>query len=168
MGAAVSNEEFRDVLLNARDDFRNHVLWQIERTLDKRDSTEFDQWIARAQELFGHVWPRQRSVKSPTMSVALVRLLVSSVESFSKMVDVVIPHLTKIDNGDHLHFGPQIGAIVDSHSEAFLGMMHTILPDDPSRWPYGSAEVLEKIGQSNKHLLSDPRLQELNRRWNAR
>jgi SIR2-like domain len=165
---AVSDEELRDVLLKAGDEFRSHVLWQIERTLDTKDTAEFERWIARGQEFFRQVWPRQQAVKSPKMSTGLVRLLLSNVDAFSKLVDDIVPLLTKVDQSDHLYFGPRINEIIATHSEAFLGIMHAILPDDPSKWPYGAGELLDKIGESNPKLLADARLQELKRKWNSR
>ena len=35
-------------------------------------------------------------------------------------------------------------------------------------WPYDIGDVLEKIGAADSDLLSDPRLQELNRKWSTR
>jgi hypothetical protein len=164
---AVSNEEFRDVLLNAGDEFRSHVLWQIERTLDTKDRADFEQSIERAQEFFRHVWPLQQAVKSPKMSTGIVHLLVSNVGAFPRMAGALIPLLTKIEQSDSLHFHPEINQVIKNHPEPFLGMLHVILPDDVSKWPYGSGEFLDQIGETDSKLLSDPRLQELKRKWNA-
>jgi SIR2-like domain len=155
---AVSNAEFREVLLSAGDEFRNHVLWQIERTLAGVESSSFEEWVGRSQEFFLQVWPRQKSVKTPRMSIGLVRLLASNVDAFPRMASAIMPLLTKIEQGDSLHFDPEIDQVVKNHPEPFLGMLHTILPDDVSKWPYNSGEFLDQIGEADSKLLSDTRL----------
>lgn len=166
----ISNAELRDVLLHGGDDFRSHTLWQIERGIGDSDESNRKEWLPRAVEFFRHVWPRQKAVKSPAMSVRLCELLLSNRESFPELLDVVLPFLTKIDRGHGPDFEVQVefSRIVEKHPERFLGMLHTILSDDVSEWPYGIGDVLEKIGEADRKLLSDARLQELKRKWNAR
>lgn len=161
---AVSNDELRDVLLLGGEEFRSHVIWQFQRELAN------DQLVARAQELFSHVWPRQRSVKTPTMSIGLVELLVSNVEAFPGLAELVLPLLTKIDQPHGHYFADKVkvDAIIDKYSDPFLGVLHAVLPDKVINWPYGIGDLLEKIGDANSDLLADPRLQELKRKWSAR
>jgi hypothetical protein len=165
---AVSNTEFREALLDGGDDFRTHVLWQFERTLAGVQSSSVEEWVARARDFFLQVWPRQKSVKSPRMTIGLVRLLVSNVDAFTRMASVIMPLLTKIEKGDSFHFRPEFDQVLKSHPEPLLGVLHTVFPDDSSEWPYGCGELIEQIGEADSTLLSDPRLQELKRKWNAR
>jgi hypothetical protein len=166
----ISNAEFRDVLLHGGDDFRSYILWQIERSLKDKEETRRREWTARAVEFFHDVWPRQKTVKSPVMSIRLCGLLVSSGDSFPDLAEVVQPLLTKIGRGHSLHLDSreEVPGIIDKHPESFLKMLYTVLPDEVFDWPYGIGDVLEKIGESNSDLLSDARLQELKRKWNAR
>ena len=102
------------------------------------------------------------------MSVRLVEFLVSNVESFPKLAEVVLPLLTKIDQGHGLYFHDEVSEIIDKHSELFLSMLYAVLPDEVSNWPYGIGDVLEKIGDANSNSRSDTRFRELKRKWSAR
>ena len=164
----ISNAEFRDALLHGRDEFRSQVLWQIERGLDDEEKRGYR--LNRAAEFFENVWPREKAVKSPTMSIRLCELLLSNSETLSKLVDIVLPFLTKITRGvsiDLLLSGKG-GDIIDKHPGRLLTLLHAVLPDEVSDWPYGVEDVLEKIGAADATLLSDTRLQRLKRKWNAR
>lgn len=165
----VSNAEFRDALLHGSDDFRSHILWQIERGLNEEESSRRE-WSARALEFFHDVWPRQRVVKNPAMSVRLCELLLSNGESFPELVDAVLPLLTKIDRGVglHLHLRDEASDIINKHPERLLKLLHAVLSDDVSGWPYGIGDVIDRIGEADSALLSDARLRELKRKWNAR
>ena len=166
----ISNAEFRDVLLHGGDDFRSHILWQIERGLNDKEESSRREWSARALELFHDVWPRQRVVKNPAMSVRLCELLLSNGESFRELVDAVLPLLTKIARGVglHLHLRDEASDIINKHPERLLKLLHAVLSDDVSGWPYGIGDVIDKIGEADSALLSDARLRELKRKWNAR
>lgn len=166
----ISNAEFRDVLLHGGDEFRSQVLWQIERKLNDKEECGHKEWSARASEFFQDVWPRERAVKSPAMSVHLCRLLLSNSDVFQALVDVVLPFLTKLTGGTgpHLHLEDETGNIIDQHPGRLLKLLHVVLPDEVSDWPYGVEDVLDKIGAANKTLLSDTRLQDMKRKWRAR
>ncbi len=164
----ISSAEFRDVLLHGGDDFRSQILWQIEREFGDKDENTRKEWSAYALELFHDVWPRQKSVKNPTMSVRLYELLCSSGENFLELAEVVLPLLTKIDPGLGLRLHLQDeDSNIDKHPERFLKLLCIILSDEVSGWPYGIEDVLEKIGETDSNLLSDTRLQELKQKWNA-
>jgi len=164
----VSSDELRDVLLHGGDDFRSHIVWQFERAFRGKVKTDPGELLGRAVELFQDVWPRQRVVKSPVMSLRLVELLISSPECFPKLAEVVLPLLTKIEQGHRLYFRDEVNEIIDKHSALFLNMLHAILPDEVSDWPYGIGDVLERIGKADNNLLSDTQLLEIKRKWDAR
>lgn len=161
----VSGDEFRDVLLHGGDGFRSHILWQLKRVFANDDR---DRWVAQAQELFRDVWPRQRSVKNPTMSIRLVELLLSSKDVFPELAEIVMPLLTTIDGKPTLHFRSDVHEIIDNYPELFLRLLEILLPEDVTSWPYGIADVLERLGESDAASLSDTRLERLKRKWNAR
>jgi hypothetical protein len=81
-----------------------------------------------------------------------------------------LPLLSKIDR---VHF--QIWKLVRSNADLIdrfpkqaLALLFTVLPEDPSDWPYGIAEALDVIADPDPSLKADERLIELRRRWNAR
>jgi hypothetical protein len=166
----IHNAEFRDILLHGGDDFRSHILWHLQRELKDKDGNSRKEWLARAQEFFQNVWPHQRTVKNSAMSIRLCELVLSNSESFLTLVDVILPFLTKInrDFGLHLHLQYGDSDIINKHPERLLTLLYAILSDEVSEWPYGIEDVLEKIGAADSDLLSDTRLQELKRKWNAR
>ncbi len=166
----ISNAEFHDVLLHGGDEFRSQVLWKFEQGLNRNKEDSHRKWSARALEFFQNVWPLQRAVKNPAMSSRLCKLLLSNSESFPELVDAVLPFLTKIarDNSLYLHSQEEPSGIIGSYPERLLALLYVVLPEDVSAWPYGIEDMLEKIGAADRGLLSDRRLQELNRKWNAR
>jgi hypothetical protein len=104
------------------------------------------------------------------MSARLCELLLSDIEAFQELVDVVLPFLTKInrDIGLHFHVRAEGSAITEKHPERLLALVYTVLPDEASDWPYGIWETLERIGAVDSRLLRDARFRELRRRWYAR
>jgi hypothetical protein len=165
----VSNAEFRDALLHGGDEFRAQVLWQIERGLDDEEDSHGDR-LSRMAEFFQSVWPRERAVKNSAMSMRLCGVLLSNSKSFAGLFDVVLPLLTKVAQGIDLdllalHTGDNI---VNNHPGRLLQLLHVVLPDDVSDWPYDTGDVLERIAATDGRLLSDKRLQRLRRKWSAR
>ncbi len=166
----VTDAEFRDVLLHGDEEFRSHVLWLLERALRDDDPTECDGWRIRAIDFFRSVWPRQKTVKTSKRTVQLCQLLLSRVEVFSALIDVVLPLLTKLADGTglHIHFGSDVSDLVKVHSEQYLRLLCTILPDDAQKWPYEVVNTLEMIAGPEDALRTDARLIELRHKWNAR
>jgi hypothetical protein len=78
--------------------------------------------------------------------------------------------VTKIER-DHMSL-PSVrregGNIVDVHPERVLAVLHAVLPDNVSAWPYEIDATLARIGNAMPALRQDERLIELNRKWNAR
>ena len=166
----VSDSEFRDVLLHGGDEFRSHVLWQLERVLKEVEPAKQEQWQQSVLDFFKNIWPRQRSVKTSRMTAHLCEFLVSQNDSFVSIFDVVLPHLTKINDGSRLdiYVHRDMNTIANAYPKQLLHLLHTILPDDVRNWPHGVGGILEKLSEADESLLEDPRLIELRRKWNAR
>lgn len=165
----ITNDEFRDVLLYGGDFFRSQILWQFEQWLNKEDEPGLDENLAKARDFFREVWPRQMAVKSPQMSSQLVHLILSSPHVFAGLAEVVLPLLTKIERGHGLYMSDKKQTeIVNDDPGLLLRVLHVVLSEDVFDWPYGVAELLEKIGEVDDELVADPQLRELQRRWNAR
>ena len=163
----VTNAEMRDVLLNADDDFRSHTLWQLERWSQKEEE---EGWGAKLPFFLSEVWPRHKKAKSPRISARLCDLAFSNAASFSKIADIILPLVSEI-NQEHIMFHNLKDAknnIVVQFPEKTLALLFAVLPENVSAWPYGIEDTLEQIGVAHPSLLSDGRLVELKRRWNAR
>lgn len=164
----ISNDEMRDVLLRAGDEFRSHILWQAERWSQAKDAGE--KWSERLPELLRDVWPRQKSAKTPTISIRLCELAFSNAERFPEMAEIILPLLTTIDR-DHLmlpNLRKSKDTIVDLYPDQTLALLHAVLPDNVAAWPYDIEPTLQRIGEADASLTRDERLLELNRKWNSR
>lgn len=49
-----------------------------------------------------------------------------------------------------------------------LALLHAVLPDNVSAWPYGIDATIDRIGEADNELNSDERLIELKRKWDSR
>lgn len=162
----ITDDEMRGVLLSASDDFRGQVLWQLEQWSEEADR----EWTARVHPFLIGAWPRQKMVKTAKASARLCELAFSNPEVFGAIADVVIGLVTPVER-DHLmlyKFIETPEAIVDQYPEKVLALLSIVLPTDVSQWPYGIEGVLDRIGTAKPPLLTDGRLLELRRRWNAR
>ena len=162
----ITNTEIRDVLLDADDNFRLKILWQLEGWSKHKEGD----WGVKLPVFFSDVWPRHKKAKSPKISVNLCDLAFSDAATFVKIVDIILPLVTKIDQ-EHIvlhNLRKANGDIVRQFPEKMLALLFAVLPENVSAWPYGIEDTLERIGVANPSLLHDGRLVELKRRWNAR
>jgi hypothetical protein len=161
---SLTDNEARDAILNSDEEFRLHVLWQLERW------SETDKgWRDQVAKFLRDVWPRQKAAKTPKVSARLCELTFSNLEVFPEVADVVLNLLTKAD-GEHLtmHDLTSSNALVERYPERTLALLYAVLPNDTSGWPYLINEVLDRICTSDPVLRTDERLIELKRRWNSR
>jgi hypothetical protein len=100
----------------------------------------------------------------------LCDLAFSNVERFPEIAEIVLPLLTTIDR-DHLmlpNLRKSKDNIVDLYPQQTLALLHAVLPDNVTAWPYGIEATLKRIGEADESLRLDERLLELNRKWNSR
>ena len=166
----ISNTELRDVLLHADDEFRSHILWQFEHWTQDDNTDVNAKWLAMLPDFFTDVWPRQKSVRTPTMSARITNLILSDAKYFPEVADIVIPLLTSIDQDSLmlLDLQQEDSIIIDSYPERVLSILHAVLPDNVAVWPFGIEIILRKISEAKESLKSDSRLIELKRKWNSR
>jgi hypothetical protein len=163
-----------DVLLHTDDEFRSHILWQVERWSETKENAAGEKWSVVLPELLRDVWPRQKSAKTPKISARLCDLAFSNVERFPEIAEIVLPLLTTIDR-DHLML-PNLRKpkdnIVGLYPKQTLALLHAVLPDNVAVWPYDIEETLQRISEADSSLNSDEKLLELilelKRKWNAR
>ncbi len=162
----VTDTEMRDVLVSVDDDFRSQALWQVERW-SSVDEEKNGKWAKQTPIFLTKVWPRQRSAKSPRITAALCDLALSDVAAFQERVDLILPLVTNLDH-QYVGLHQLEDEITDQCPEKVLALLSAVLPENAGMWPYGSGDLLERIGNADPSLLKDPRLVELKRRWNAR
>ena len=166
----ISNSEMRKVLLHSDDEFRSHTLWQIESWSKKGEAANGRNWPDLLIEFLQDVWPRQKSVKTPSMSSQLCGLAFSNKENFIKISEMILPLLTTIKEG--ILSLPTLrdskDTIFDLYPHQSLALLNAVLPDTVEDWPYDSERIFQRIGEADDSLKSDERLLELKRKWNAR
>jgi hypothetical protein len=157
----------REGLINANDDFRSNVIWQLERW-SSRGQEGHVTWGKQLPVFLAEVWPRQKSAKTSRITARLCELAFSDADAFPERVDIILPLVTKIDDEARQYVSGLEDKIVDQYPEKTLALLSAILPEDATVWPYGIETALERIANTDPSLLRDPRLVELKRRWNAR
>lgn len=163
----VTNAEMRDVLVNADDDFRSHVLWELDRWSSEAQEKNGN-WAKQLPVFLTEVWPRQKSAKTPRITARLCDLAFSDAAAFPDRVDIILPLVTKIDQDSRHDLTRLEDNTVGQHPEKMLALLSATLPENAAVWPYGIETVLERIRNVDPSLLKDPRFVELKRRWNAR
>ncbi|NOX95819.1 MAG: hypothetical protein GXP04_12220 [Alphaproteobacteria bacterium] len=160
----ISNEEFRAVLLNSTEEFRNHILWQLERWSSDQDTN----WPEKIVEFLTDVWPKQKKARTPRVSARLCDLAFSQKRLFPEIAKLVAELVEGVEN-EHLYL-PSIrdkeGANVRTHPKSTLDLLFAILPEDAARWPYGAAEIVRKLKDPEFGMDTDPKLIELLHRLN--
>lgn len=164
---AVTDEEMRAVLIQADDEFRSQIIWQ----LDNWSKNYEGPWPTETLVFLKVAWPKQINAKSSSISARLAELALSHDKDFPDYVDAVLPLVISIDQ-DHMRLPTlqksEQRSVVEKFPEKTLELFVAILPEDARRWPYGIDEVLRRIGVANPTLLNDMRLVRLNRIWNTR
>lgn len=163
----ISDAEMRDVLLHTGDEFRSHVLWQVDRWSKSEDNGAGERWSLMLLELLQNVWPRQKSAKTSGVSALLCELAFSKIDRFPETAKVILPLLTTVDR-DYLILPELINEIIDLYPRESLEILHAILPDDVSTWPFGIEARLHRIGEVDTSLRQSERFLELFRKWNSR
>ena len=162
----VSNEEFRDVLVQADDEFRSNTLRQMTNLSCSEEQETRNKWTSLLPKFLKNVWPLHRKANSPAVSASLCDLVLSNEELFPELVEIILPRLTKIDN----HFWRQHKAkdFGEKHPRPTLDLLYAVLPDNVSSWPYGIGDIFAAISEGEPALKTDDKFLELKRRWDSR
>jgi hypothetical protein len=162
----VTDDELRTLLIASNDDIRTQVLWQAERWASDNSA----KWASLVIDLLRNVWPRHLAAKSGPVSARLCDIAFSNEENFAEISAIILPLLTKVDSG-HLSI-PELRrsgkSIVDKHPRETLSLLHAVLPDRVTDWPYGIGDTLARLAVADASLVHDQRLVELRRRWDSR
>ena len=165
----ISDEEFRDILLQANDEFRSSVLWLLGKwSRDDGEETR-NKWTSLLPEFLKDVWPRQIKANSPAVSSSLCYLVLYNEKLFPELVQIILPLLAKIDF--HLHYAPLHKLSEDAfkkHSRQKLDLLYAVLSDNVSSWPYDIEDILASIVKADPTLRTNEKFLELKRRWDSR
>lgn len=166
----ISNAECRDVLLLVDDEFRSQVLWHIQRWSDDNGAEGAKLWSALIPEFFSEVWPRQKFIRTSTISTRLCDLAFESEDRFVEVAEAVLPLISKIESNNIFfpHLRKNKDTIVERYPLEVLALLSAALPDNAFSWPYGVDEVLERLSDADEGILQDERYLELMRIWNSR
>jgi hypothetical protein len=162
----VTNAEMRDVLVSSDDEFRSSTLWGLEKSSEAEE--EKKNWAKQISIFLNEVWPRQKSVKTPTMTAKLCNLAFSASALFPNVVDAILPLVTKINETTRHELLRLEEETISQNAEKTLALLSAILPENATAWPYGIESALEAIELTEPVLSNDPRFVELKRRWNSR
>jgi hypothetical protein len=158
----VTDTELREVLIQAEDEFRQQLLWQLQQWCAKPDSS----WRERIIPFFRQVWPKQRALHTPAMSSYLANFALASGDLMPAVVELILPRLVPVRNTS-LWFLSAGEATANHQATAYpaatLDLLWAILGEDASSWPYWIDRILELLAQAPETAL-DPRLSELRRR----
>ena len=142
----ISNEEFRAVLVQADDEFRSHVLWQIGKQSRNAEEGTKNKWTSLLPEFLKDVWPYQRKAESSAMSVSLCNLVFSSEELFPELVEIILTRLTKIDAHDWRW--PEAEEFGKKYPRQTLNLLYAVLPDNVLGWPYDIEDIFTSISEN--------------------
>lgn len=166
----ISSAEMHDVILEADDELRSRILWQMQQWAKEEKGDASLDWSILLPEFLRDVWPRHKSAKSPAISARLCDLVLASNDSFPELVQIVLPLVTVIDRD--LLWLPDTkqteNNVASKYPEETLALLHGVLPENARSWPYGTGPILKRIGDARDDLKRDERLIELKRRWNSR
>lgn len=158
---SVSDSELRDILIDSDDEFRVNLLWQIKRWIDNDEAEKKETWFKALPDLLNNVWPRQLSVKTPNTIVALLELAFRNVDLFPKIAGPILELVTKQNKElTSIHLDSE-SEVFEKYPEKTLGILHKVLPDNTSFWPYHTKEVLNEMCKKNKRLSNDPKMKDL-------
>src|SRR5690606_31666404 len=87
--------------------------------------------------------------------IILFEVLLTNHDSFAALLEVVLPLLTRIDDGTalHVHFRSEVDEIAKTHPDKLLRRFYAVLPNEVQRWPYGVSDAIEKIAAADGRLI---------------
>lgn len=160
----ITNVELREVLIHAEDDLRTRMLWYLERWTLEAES----RWSDCLVPFLTKVWPRQRDVRTASVSARLADLALAIPDLFPEIVEAILPKLVPTHGASlRISTGKSNGTIARRHPCALLNLLWAILAEDPVAWPHGVGELISQLAESVE-VQNDPRLAELRRREQRR
>jgi hypothetical protein len=159
-GRLVTGIELRETLIHADDGLRGRFIWQLSKWAKADES-----WRGQVMPFLRDVWPKQRALRTQTLSARLAEFAMTSGDLMPSIVELIVPRLVPTRG---VIFGVLQTKAADGypprrHPKATLDLLWAILSEDPGMWPYGVEELLGILEQESA-TSADPRLSELRRR----
>ena len=156
----LSSDDLRETLITTGEQQRLRVLRLIAAWAEKSEEC-----AGQTTEFLDRVWPRQLAARSPAASAALAKVALRAGARMPEVTAAVLPVVeTTAEPIDalalvHRAEDDQISRFPAEH----LALFYAVLPEDAQVWPWGMAQVVEKLA-GIASLKNDPRLSELRRR----
>ena len=154
----VSSKELHNVILDADEEFRGHLIWQLNRW-----SKEEEEWAKRVVPFLTEVWPRHKKARTPSISSRLVDLAIDQGDRFPEVIKTILPLLGHGDpNSISLYrLASQSSNIAETYPRDTLTLLYQILSEDASTWPYGAESLVQSLLRYDSQLHGDPQMIEL-------
>lgn len=99
-----------------------------------------------------HVWPRQRDVRTASVSARLADLAIAIPDRFPEIVEVILPRLVPV-HGATLRISPFLigessNTIARRHPQTLLNLLWAILDVDPATWPNRVDKHFSQLAES--------------------
>jgi hypothetical protein len=149
----ISSDELRSFLIRGGAEFRQNVLWTLERW-----SAE-DEWSTMVPEFLRDVWPKQKSIRTKEVSGRLVDLALSQKSRFPEVAKLVVDLVSKVD--DQRIFIPELRksdeTVAAQYPDETLDLLYAVLPENARLWPHGAREAIDVIGEVKSALTAHPK-----------
>jgi len=158
----ISDVELREVLIGSDDELRGQIIWHLEHWSSEPEG----RWRERVIPFFKDVWPKQRALRTPTVSARLTNFAVGSGNLMPAVVELILPRLVPVRGPTlrnlWLKNGPEHHP-TRRYPRTTLDLLWAVLAEDPLQWPYKIEDVLDDLATAPE-TSGDPRLSELRRR----
>lgn len=153
----ISTAELHAVLLDADENFRSHMLWQLDRWSSQEN------WSAKLVEFLRTVWPKHKKARTPAVSARLVELAIDQEAVFPEVVAAVIPLLGRPEPNSLAIYRLKKTetAIMERYPAATLDLLYAMLSEDTGQWPWGARDVVAELSRHAPALANNPKMTEL-------
>ena len=168
----ISDGEFRNILIQADDKFRAHVLGLLEIWVRDDEEETRNKWKSLLPVFLEKVWPRQKRANSPAVSSPLCSLVLCNEDLFPELVQIILPLLVEIADLVRDYFPwDKCNNVAKKHPHKMLGLLYTVLPPDKaSTWSraWDIGEILTLISEGDPTLKDNEKFLELKLQWDSR
>ena len=155
-------KEARYCIRNMNDRNRGDVIFRLQQIGQQKD----DGWVGHVIPFVNSIWPREIRFRTSSLVKSWLSLLHATDDNFPKVLSVVRRHLVPIREGRHwlkqykreLNGGGSLSEIYPAH---VLELFDAVIPNTTEDLPYGLAEILAIVEESDSTLSKDKRFRRL-------
>ncbi|WP_017958498.1 SIR2 family protein [Rhizobium leguminosarum] len=141
----VSDAELRDMLI-----LGDHTLRQAVLNFVGDWAADALEWRDMVLPFINRIWPKQRTVRTPEMSAALLRFASRFPDQFAAILAVVNRRLVTVSGRHNLHLKCEVAALDEEATHALIAALEKLLPDERSAWPYNCKEIIDALAASGR------------------